>query len=271
MKTITRILTLLVISAALTGCGSDGGSVTSNGVVSGNFVDNALDSFRQTGGVASNETAPEKVINFVFPSAYAAASGTYSCVSGDTATFEASAFGGSLFDVSVTCSSTVDNDIRAGLLKSLLSKKIIVDVAESATHKANAQRFTFPSSDTSGKVTITMYGLGAYAGGSTSLPSDCAQQYEFDMNTGSVRIYISNGTTIGSTDNTLGNGLNAGCSLSGGDSSDFDSGFETTAKFRFKDGKIEFNTDNQEDFSSSSGAYERWCLDDNTDGSCDAI
>lgn len=249
-------LTLLLIS-----CGDSGGGTSSQGdstLYSGVFNDNAVTSFSQNGGVASR--MPKKAMEFIIPSVYAA-SGTISCLIGEDTSFQAVALGETV-DIDTSCSTTIDLSIRRELLKAFVSKTMRVEMHEHGN--ANAQDISFPATtDVENKMTVNVMGVG------NGVDSNCGAKYEFNLTSGVVRLYVD-------AANTVGNGINAACASG---ANDFVNGFEQQIQYRFKDGKVEFNMDNETTFDtaasdtgggvSSNPSYARWCVDNNTDGTCD--
>lgn len=247
-------LLLFVTVIGLTSCGSDSDSGQSK--FTGTFSDSSVSSFSQTSGIAKTISP----IEIIVPTAYAA-SGDISCLRGESVSFEAVALGETI-DINTTCSDALDLAIRRKLLEAFISKSMHVEMHEHGN--ANAQTITFPASvSDSNTMTVDVMGVG------NGVSSNCGAKYEFNLSTGTVKVYIDGA-------NTVGNGINSAC---GSGASDFVNGFEQQIQFRFKEGKVEFNMDNETTFDStasdtgggvsSNASYARWCLDANTDSTCD--
>lgn len=123
MKNLIVTLLMAVSSALLTGCGSEGGGVVSGNKYTGVFSDSSVTSFTQTGGVALRKpSVPEKAINLIIPSAYAA-TGNISCFIGESVSFSADALGNTV-NIDTTCSTSIDLSIRQQLLESMESSNL---------------------------------------------------------------------------------------------------------------------------------------------------
>ena len=279
---------LILTTILLASCGSDSGS-SGTGKVSGTFSDNAVTSFTQTGGLA--KAHQERLRELIIPSAYAA-SGTYSCISGDTAVFDATVFSTN-YVLQVVCNSNMETKIRAALLETMELKKMLIEVSEQGKSRSPITLPVVSSNSMSVFLENTKVYLGSCSntaikkgplctGGDTWTPSagydssvnNCFSQVVFDLSKGTVIERVSAGTTglAGQAGSQ-----NVNCSSGG---TDYTSGFTADRHFRFKDGKLEFDFNTSPTFLSgtvngngvpTNTDYERWCIDDNEDGTCDAI
>lgn len=254
----------IITTILLTSCGSDsagGGS----GIVSGTFTDSTVSSFTQTSNVAKNKI--EHLGEIIIPSAYAA-SGAIKCATGATVDFSLIGLGGTNIDVTTECDniSNVDLKIRASLLGSLINKKMFREVTEQGK---NTTVFTMPATAAGMATGISV--VNNKGDTATWDFRNCYDLWQFNLTTGVVTI---------TNDGTEGSGNNAACNTDKGSgaNTDYSVGFSTEVRFRFIDGKVEFNVDNETTFEPgtidgsgvpSNISYARWCIDDNSDGTCD--
>ena len=105
--------------------------------------------------------------------------------------------------------------------------------------------------------------------------ANCYSHVTFDLETGKITETVSASLTGFAGDAGT---QNAGCSTG---SFDYTSGFTATRHFRFKDGKLEMDFADNPTFSDGGSVdgngvptnidYARWCIDANTDQTCDSI
>lgn len=228
-----KITYLIALAVTFIGCGGGSGSGSSS-KTEFVFSDSSVTRFEQTGGVA--QVKLNVFEQFILSTAYAAA-GNVSCLKSEPVSFQADALGNTV-DIETTCKSSelLELDIRQALLESLDGHKL----------------------------RRTMFGLNAQpCGGSSPCLIDFTggfvwgQPYEIEANTGCFEQYTfyADGRVV----------INH--STLGGDTSNCDSGYPETTSFRFHESNMEFDSAKQ--FSGPDENYEKWCLDDDEDGSCD--
>jgi len=253
MKRIILLSSMLI----LTSCGDDKAATT--GAVKTSFNDSTITDFQQISNVARSRN--EFLPNLFISSAYAAAGYPISCTQGSDVEFKLTGLQNAQVDVTTKCSTaaSIDLGIRAKLLETLVNKKMIREISEQGK---DTTAFSMPA-------TAAAMSLGVSVKNNKSSVTDCYDLYKFNLNTG--EIIISNDGIAGDP----GNNLNC---ISPPQDDDYTAGFVAHVKYRFKDGKLELNVDNELTFDSGavngSGvpaniSYERWCIDDNQDGSCD--
>lgn len=239
MKATKQILLITMVALTLVGCGKDGTSGT--GKVEFIFSDSAVSNFSQTSGIAKIEkSSPQQMMEIVIPSAYAG-EGNVSCLPGESISFTMDALNNNI-DVTSTCSSTstIDKDIRVGLLKSMNGYKMRRTVTE-ATYNGNDAVLNFSGGFSFG----TAYTVPRNGG----LP--CTETYTFNSDgTVSVAAIDQSGVDTSGTHNTACGGA-----------------YTSTISFRFANGYLEFDLSGSRNFSTShtmddegslAGAYERF-------------
>lgn len=257
MKSIQTLL-MTGILMGLTGCGTDSTSGTS-AKISETFNDTAVTNFSQTSGIAKSNL--QKATEFIIASAYAG-TGTISCLSGESVSFQMDALGNTV-NIDATCNSFIDRSIRRGLLKSMDGISIKRTISD-ASYKNGALDFTAGGSNggfafnTNYKV-VGMWKDAVVDGGNNDGIVDsnelCYERYTFASNgTVSIAPHADN-----VTQNTNNGSLNCATGLAYNDS----------ASFRFKDGALELDLTYTNNFDpahvfpaghsdAGSSSYEKW-------------
>lgn len=296
---------VLMILVSCNGGGSGGGSsAPSPTVVTKSFLDTTVSNFSQVSGVASYQKA---WYEYIVERAYAGG-GDIRCIDGTPieVTMDITlGFVTQPLNVQATCGGDVDLRIRQEMLSALDGHVMVLEVAGSGSvgsdykldfSQAEGFQFDIPYATLEDRKTFA------------AQTHDCMIDYVFNSATGTVSSKIATtalpgrAKSINQASNTAwgfanpytpvaGNGY-AGCKSQDGE--------YRTADFRFKDGKIEMDESGLKSFdfrlcvlrdgsdnivdhnltgyfqgtdvvcpNGYDSPYERWCIDDDADGSCD--
>ena len=284
--------------------GNSGGSSGSNSIkINASFSDLTVSNFQQTSGVA---ISPIKWTEFLISSAYAGG-GDINCMSGENVSFSMDiTLGGTLSNLAITtqCGSDVDLSIRRKMLASLEGHLMILEMSGQGDVGSN---FQLDFRDPEGFQFDIPYKTLEEEKTSGGITRECNIDYTFNSVLGTISnntkatTYSGRALELNTLANTAwgisnpnspsaGNGY-SGCKTSGDE--------YRTADFRFKNGKIELDESGTKDFSPNGCAkrndqeviveyneegdglgacpidfdstYERWCIDDNADGTCDTL
>lgn len=215
---IMKNLLLLASVLTLASCGDSRDSKK----VSGIFSDSAVTSFQQTSGIAKIDKS-QKVLNFVLPTAYAV-TGNISCIAGQPISFTMDALG-NMVTVNSVCTdvTTIDKDIRVGLLKSMTGFKMRRTITE-ATYNGNDAFLNFSGG--------FQFDVGYDVPRNHGLP--CKETYTFHAD-GTITITAADQTAqVAISDSTACGGA-----------------FSDQIAFQFANGYLEFDSSGQRNFSKT--------------------
>jgi hypothetical protein len=299
-KKMKKILTATML-ISLTACNGGGGGGSGVEVVETSFSDSTVSNFQQVSGIAK---APLKWHDLLVPSAYAGG-GDIRCNSGETVSLSMNVTLGAdskVLQFEPSCSSQIVVQIRRKLLESLEGHKLIREV--SSADVGPDYNLDFTSGFEFGVPYVVLEKKDHTVG---SVTKNCYLNYSFNYSTGSMSMNTQSSALPGralelnsSANDDFGisnpnlpapENSYAGCAS-------MDTDFGST-NFRFKDGKIETDESNTGNFSPNGCAlwdedsivdykengngdgtcpdsgydstYERWCIDDNSDGTCDTL
>lgn len=281
--------TLLLSSVLLVSCGSD----NEKSVVDQTFSDATVSNFQQATNIAKNQ---RRLSELLISSAYAG-SGNIKCFSGESVEFQMDVtLGASTTTETITgtCNSTISNQIRRGLLEALDGKTLIREVSQAGTGVNYQLDFT-------GGFNFNSPYKVLEESKTNGVTRNCYLDYTFDFTTGLVSLDTKDSRAGGAlSDNETANDDFSIANPHDGSSGCFSKNTDfNKIAFRFIDGKVEFDESGTGNFSDKGCAkwtgdtltdykengdgsgncpdagyestYERWCVDNNTDGTCDTI
>lgn len=280
---------ILSTSVLLTGCfgGGPGGGGGSSQKVSFQFTDESVSNFvyARDGQTVAQTKFMNNFSNFFISTAYAAVDKSISCTVSEKVSFEMDVFSDPII-IETSCSSNLESELRAGMLKSMAGKTVIIEYAGGSSQLGEDRKITFRNA-------ASFFGVynNINANGANEL---CRDYYDF-KSSGKVET----GLDVDAT-KALADAKNAGAypiTVKEGDGvTDIifnspqeavdhcvadDGGLEEYAiemAFRFKDGYLEMDpegSDFNDDYDASNEKakqlldYNRWCVDDGSGTACE--
>lgn len=237
-----NMVILALVTTMVVGCGADGKGASGSSKISKTFSDSSVTSFTQTSGIA--KTNQEKLMNLIISSAYAA-TGSISCLSGESVSFDVDTTIGSTSNtttVNTTCSENIDLDIRRGLLEGL-DQMAIYRTATDASYKKGLLNFK-----NTGAVGSFQWSTNYQV---KTLATPCYDVYSFNKTNGTVTIKPDFANNAG----CLCDDANKGDPNHGSYNADCKT---VSASFRFINGTMELDLTGSANFNSSLTTYEKW-------------
>lgn len=292
--TKTFILTMAIAITACKGGSGGGGGDSSSGIVDTSFSDVTVSNFQQLTGVAQLKP---KWHEYLISPAYAGG-GDIRCVSGESISISMDVVLGADTNnllIDSTCGSSVVLDIRRKMLESLDGHKLMRELSGAG------EGIDYVLDFTSGFEYGVPYTVFETEKTVAAVTRDCFLDYTFNISTGSLSMDTVNSSAQKARDRNraANNAMGVTNPHDGSVGCYAQPDTFASVNFRFKDGKIELDQSSSGNFSPNGCAlwvgdsisdykenglgdgtcpdagydstYERWCVDDNTDGTCDSI
>ncbi len=300
-------MALISTTFLLMGCSGGGGGGGAS-LVSFQLEDESIDNgtfvYERNGVVVSQTSFLKNLSSFFISTAFAAVDETITCTPPEPVSFDMDILGTSV-SIDTTCASDLQAQLRAGMLKSMATKTIIVAYAGGSTQLGNKRRITFNAA-------------GSFFGTYNNVFGNdknilCRRYFTFSddgqvvegldeaSTTAAAGVWIAGGTLDGEVIAAHGDlSLVPGnYSYSGydeadpGDLDNFANAAEvvadcydgenpseniSTMAFRFKDGYLEMDSegsDFSDDYNATTASHKklidfnRWCVDDGSGSACD--
>ncbi len=310
-RSLFMLSLILTTVTTLGGCSGGGSSSDSADPVSFQLEDDSIDNgtfiYERNGTVVSKHSLLNNLSNFFITTAFAAVDKTITCTPPEPVSFDMEILGIPVA-VNSSCASGLKSNLRAGMLKSMANKTIIVEYAGGSTQLGNYRKITFNSADsffdTYGDVFGNDKNILCRRYFTFSSDGKVIEGLDEEATTAAAGVWIGGGTLDGvaiaahaDLSAVPGNYSYSGYDeTDGGDLDSFTDAAEvvadcydgedpadsiSTLAFRFKDGYLEMDSEGSDfnddlaDYESSPVKakqlidYNRWCVDDGTGTACD--